>query len=351
MKIKYIAIQDYIQKLIEKGKHGDILPSEKELSKKFNVSHMTVRRVYEYFEKEGRVYRKKGKGTFIRKINFRKDDLHFSFLIPHYMDYQKNPFYIEIFKGILEKASLFNIKLHLFNFTEDYFSILKELERNKCDVIISFIPEKRHYKFLEELSDRGYIVFAINRIIKNYNINYISADHVNDAYKLTKNLIERNKRKVGFIGLWEGHEFSRYRFEGYKKALQEEKIKINNNLVIHLPFLFPIEILIPEKTIELIIKRNIDAIICTGGSFLPYILKGIKDIGAKIPDDIEIATFDKVQEDIEEKEVIHEVIQPLKKIGELTIENALKVLKGEKGKIEILIPSEIVMKEFETVKI
>ncbi len=344
MQTKYIEIQNYIEELIAKGENGYILPTEKELSVKFNVSHMTVRKVYEYFEKEGLLYRKKGKGTFIRKINFIKKDLHFFFLIPDYDNYQTNPIYTEIFNGIFKKLSIYNIKGHFSNFCEPFYSILKEIKKNECDAIISVTPEKIHFKFLEELSDRGYKVFAINRIIKNYNINYISADHIQDSYRLTKELIKRGIKKIGFIGLWEGHEFSKYRLKGYEKALNEEKIKLDTNLIVNLPLYFKKE-LITEKTINLIIRNDVESIICVGCSLLSYILKGIREIGLKIPIDIEVATFDKILDDIEEKKYIHEVIQPLEKIGEYAIESALKIIKGEIGKIEMVIPSKIIMKK------
>ncbi|MCM8829081.1 MAG: GntR family transcriptional regulator, partial [Candidatus Omnitrophica bacterium] len=77
MRTKYLKIKDYIETHINKGKHGQLLPTEKELSKQFSVSHMTVRKVYGYFEKEGLLYRKKGKGTFIRKVNHIQKNLHF----------------------------------------------------------------------------------------------------------------------------------------------------------------------------------------------------------------------------------------------------------------------------------
>ena len=345
MRIKYIEIENYLKEIIKNGKDKELLPSEKDLVKKFNVSRMTVKKVYDHFEKEGLIYRKKGKGTFIRKINFKNKEFHFYYLIPHFLTYQHDPFYEEIFKGLIKKSIIYDIKSHFSNFNENYYSILNEIEKNECDAVISFLPEKIHYKFLEELTDRGYAVFAINRIIKNYNINYISTDHIGDSYRLTKEFLKRGKRNIGFIGVWEGHEFTEYRFEGYKKALEEGKIKIDEKLISYLPPSFPPDIMLPEKTINLIKKGRPEVIISTGGAFLPYILKGIKEIGLKIPEDIELATFDKIPDDIKEKNFIHEVIQPLEKMGELLIENVISVLKGEKGKVEILLPSKIIFKE------
>ena len=47
------------------AKHGDCLPSERELGERFNVSRITIRRAMSELESEGLIYRIQGKGAFI----------------------------------------------------------------------------------------------------------------------------------------------------------------------------------------------------------------------------------------------------------------------------------------------
>ena len=51
---------------------GEIIPSEIEIQKKFNVSRITVRRAIMELENEGYLARKPGKGTFVTKYNIDK---------------------------------------------------------------------------------------------------------------------------------------------------------------------------------------------------------------------------------------------------------------------------------------
>lgn len=56
---------------------GHRLPTEKELSKKFNVSNITVKRAIHELVNEGHLYRQSGKGTFVK----RKEEKNLSELV------------------------------------------------------------------------------------------------------------------------------------------------------------------------------------------------------------------------------------------------------------------------------
>lgn len=65
----YLRIHDQIKSEIEDGKWrvGDRLPSERELSEKFNVSRMTLRQAIQTLADEGILERKIGSGTYVAR--------------------------------------------------------------------------------------------------------------------------------------------------------------------------------------------------------------------------------------------------------------------------------------------
>ena len=65
----YLQLRDLLQTLIDHGqlKPGDKLPSEAELCDEFGVSRTVVRQALQELEQEGRLYRRKGVGSFITR--------------------------------------------------------------------------------------------------------------------------------------------------------------------------------------------------------------------------------------------------------------------------------------------
>ncbi|CDQ21060.1 transcriptional regulator, GntR family [Halobacillus karajensis] len=68
----YYQIEEYLKRKIEEREFGvgELIPSERELSERFQVSRMTVRQAVTNLVNAGVLYREKGKGTFVaeRKI-------------------------------------------------------------------------------------------------------------------------------------------------------------------------------------------------------------------------------------------------------------------------------------------
>jgi GntR family transcriptional regulator len=63
----YLQLHDTLLRMIERGEYAahERLPSERELSRRFGVSRITVRQAMADLAQEGRVYSKVGKGTYV----------------------------------------------------------------------------------------------------------------------------------------------------------------------------------------------------------------------------------------------------------------------------------------------
>lgn len=73
----YMVVHDLLKEDIQNGKYliAELLPTEPELEKKYNVSRTTVRRAMELLRQEGLVEVKQGRGTMV--LDFRtKQDLN-----------------------------------------------------------------------------------------------------------------------------------------------------------------------------------------------------------------------------------------------------------------------------------
>jgi GntR family transcriptional regulator len=71
----YLQIQRALIQEIRQGRYDSDgrLPSERELSERFNVSRMTARQALQSLLQKGWAYTQAGKGTYIRRLSFRQD--------------------------------------------------------------------------------------------------------------------------------------------------------------------------------------------------------------------------------------------------------------------------------------
>ncbi len=67
--LKWQVVKKFIISEVSSGKYrpGDVLPSENYLTDKVGVSRNTIRQAFEELEKEGYIYRVRGKGTFVSR--------------------------------------------------------------------------------------------------------------------------------------------------------------------------------------------------------------------------------------------------------------------------------------------
>jgi GntR family transcriptional regulator len=64
MKPKYLELVDILSEKIEKMGHNELIPSERELAKMYNMSRMTVRKSIDCLVAQNKVYRVSNVGTF-----------------------------------------------------------------------------------------------------------------------------------------------------------------------------------------------------------------------------------------------------------------------------------------------
>jgi len=140
---------------------------------------------------------------------------------------------------------------------------------------------------------------------------------------------EHGYKKIAFISGPENHPEAIQRFAGYKEALIENGIEVNENLI--LPGNFNIESGYTAVRI-LIDERNIipQAIVGANDTMALSAFSELKRRGFIIPKDIAITGFDN-QEDIQLTEPpITTVMQPLEEEGSLALDLVIKMINGEK---------------------
>ena len=165
-------------------KTGDKLPTEKELTKEYNVSRMTLRQALNYFETKGIIKKVKGSGSYIEKIPLQRVYIVIStneiYLTSQAsVNYRR---YIEILKEKITQAGYIpylygekNSKLYSYGATDPNSLNLVDISIDAVAGVISLRGNELSY---EEYSNKEIPVVTVlndvNSIYPGVNCNYIT---------------------------------------------------------------------------------------------------------------------------------------------------------------------------------
>lgn len=210
-----------------------------------------------------------------------------------------NPFFSEIVEGITQEADEKGLGVILFSTNE---SLVKQekalnmaLEQRVKGIIISVTRDSYEMgsNQLNKFQKKDIPVVLIDRDIKNSSFDGVFLDNIGGAKKGVESLVEKGCKRIGIITGPLTSKPGRDRLRGYKRALEDNNIEILEKDIYEGDFQM-------ESGYELGIdifsrKSNLDGIfICNNQMTLGFI-KAMNEKGYRIPKDIEIVSFDKVE--------------------------------------------------------
>lgn len=202
-------------------------------------------------------------------------------------------FFSEAARGIYENATEKGYETILLVHDEKPQNERKKLEFlsdiNVDGILLNAVDETTNLDFYKQLQKEGIRIVCWDRKIENANFNSVTINDNLAAYELTNKFIQAGRRKVMFIGPHNGIPVARHRFEGYLKALNENHISINENLIIETGLTFENAHNILYEAIQKGV--HFDAIICVGGLVAFGAANAIIESKLRIPDDVILGEF------------------------------------------------------------
>lgn len=144
-----------------------------------------------------------------------------------------NPFFVQAMKGISIYAQKENYYI-MYAFKQEgkdekeWFK--KFIDSNLVDGIC-LLNSKENDDTIKYLNDIEFPFVVIGRPDEIDNVLWVDNDNVKAMYDLVQMLIDYGHRKISFIGAKSNLNVSKDRLKGYKKALIDNGIEINNNLI------------------------------------------------------------------------------------------------------------------------
>ncbi len=203
-------------------------------------------------------------------------------------------FFTTVVRGIemFANAKGYNVIVCLSDESFDKEVINMELLANgSIDGFIMSLSEetqlKNDYNHLKEVTEQGIPLVLFDRITDEVNCDKVIINDEEGAYEAAKKLIDSGRKKIALITTESYLSVSKNRMAGYRKALLDHDIPIDESLILKLPYMN-----IDEDAISAFFDVvNVDAVLCVNEIFAIHGMRVVQKNGLKIPEDVSFIGF------------------------------------------------------------
>ncbi|WP_406685160.1 LacI family transcriptional regulator [Seonamhaeicola sp. MEBiC1930] len=211
-------------------------------------------------------------------------------IIPNIM----NNFFAKVFVGIESKATEKGYSLISCISNESLEKELKTMELLKNGTLDGFIlslaeetQAKGEYQHLKNTINEGVPMVMFDRVTDDIECDKVIVDDFEGARHATNHLIKTGCKRIALISVIDNLSVGKLRVKGYKKALADNQIEIDQKLIVKIgkqeDFEIAMKIVLADK--------SIDGLLCLEESSAVQSLEIVKRMGYNIPKDLSIICF------------------------------------------------------------
>lgn len=249
-----------------------------------------------------------------------------------------NPFFMKMIKVIeneIQKRKYSLIIQHVEHY-QDEVDVAIELEKEKRLKGIVFLGG--YFNHSKEKLDAIKVPFVISTVnmSEEYMGNYssVAVDDVEESSKMVNYLCKLGHKRILLICAYEDDEsIGMLRKEGYKKALINNGIEIDESLIV--PMSLDAEAYSMKAgylTMQEVIAKGLDfsAVFAISDALAIGAMRALADAGIKIPDDVSVVGFDGIDNAKYYIPRLTTIRQPFEEMAKESINLLFKYIEGEK---------------------
>jgi LacI family transcriptional regulator len=156
--------------------------------------------------------------------------------------------------------------------------------------IISLSKEtqfKADFHHITEVINQGMPVVMFDRVTNDILCDKVIIDDQAAAYEAVQSLIDKGRKKIALVTTVDYVSVGKLRTDGYTKALLDNGIPFNEDLIIKIEDVNTCEITISE----LLEDKAIDAVFAVNELFAVTIIKTANKMGLNVPKDLAVIAF------------------------------------------------------------
>ncbi|MCL2058451.1 MAG: GntR family transcriptional regulator [Oscillospiraceae bacterium] len=354
----YEEIIEYIKEQIERGAYqpDDKLPTEQVLAQMFHVSRITSTRALNELQSMGLIVRRQGSGSYVASKQARGAPQHsekyIAMIIP-YVALQGRLH--EILQGISDTLARRGYHLIIYNSGLDSASertlLLRARTNGMCGIILYPKVDNTNIDIVYDMYINKFPILLVDKKYSDIPISNVCVDNHKGAYDVTRLLLDRGHRNIGFVTNRRMEEVYsiRERYFGYCEAMRDFDVPVNFEFVVRS------DMDVQDEPTSIQQAADISQKLLLGGATALFavsdvvafkVLKGCESVGVRVPDDLSLVGFDNLPQCAYTTPPLTTCEQDFIKVGELAVELLLRQIEhSDYSFIERRVPAKLCLRE------
>jgi LacI family transcriptional regulator len=259
-----------------------------------------------------------------------------------------NPFWTTISRGVEDASSEQNLHVIICNTDErrekleNYINLL--LQR-RVDGMLIAPSEENAPEVIARIQKQHVPLVVLDRAVPGLEVDVVRSDSVQGAYELTRYLLELGHRRIAMLTGPLGISTSWQRVQGYRKALQDHGLAVDESLIVRGVFRQDGGYSMTQTVMQ---SPNPPTALFTANNFIALgSLKALNEMNLRIPDDVSMVSFDEMPFDGYQKPFMTLAAQAPYEMGFQAARLLVKLMQGEEkpGGRDILLPIQIMIRQ------
>jgi LacI family transcriptional regulator len=217
------------------------------------------------------------------------------------------------------------------SFDREIMNLQYLTSRSIDGLIISVSTETRDFSSFKELSQKGMPIVFFDRVVDEVETHKVIVDNFKGAYDATAHLITSGYRQIAHVANSEQLSITRERLAGYKSALSDHGLEMNESLIKHCQHGGMILSEVEDAVNDLLKNREKpDAIFASADKLTTGCLRILKAKKYNVPGDIGLIGFSNT--DLTEllDPPLSVVKQPAFEMGEIATSLLLQLIESKR---------------------
>ena len=271
----------------------------KHIAKELGVSISTVSKALKNSEEIGRDTKEKVQ-AFDKLYNYKPNNVAISLknkrtknigvIIPDIVHH----FFTTVFRGIEQYANKLGYNVIVCVSDESFDKEVINMEMLANGSVDGFImslsaetQKKKDFNHLKEIIEQGIPLVLFDRVTNEIDCDKVLVNDKEAAMHAVNKFINNGKKKIALITTEDYFSVSKAREAGYREALSTSNLKLDESLILKLPFMD-----VDEHALKAFFNNHkIDAVLCVNEIFAIHSMSLVQKKGMRIPEDISFIGF------------------------------------------------------------